>query len=104
MVAFTIAFNILRKNIKIKLTFSKFVVKPILATLIMAICSYFVFMMLSGIIVEKVAIIITILFAVLIYGISIIALNIFTKEEMYMIPYGQKLYAILQKVGIYNKN
>ena len=100
MVAFTIAFNILRRNIKIKLTFSKFVVKPILATLIMAICSYFVFMILSGIIVEKVAIIITILFAVLIYGISII----FTKEEMYMIPYGQKLYAILQKVGIYNKN
>ena len=43
VVAFSIAFTALRKNIKLNLTFSKFVIKPILATAIMGICSYFIY-------------------------------------------------------------
>lgn len=103
MVAFTIAMNVLRRNIKLELTFSKFVLKPVLATIIMAICSYFTFMMLNGIIAERLATIIAITFAVMIYAVAIIALKIFTKEEIYMIPYGQKIYKLLEKWGIYKE-
>lgn len=101
MVAFTIAFNVLRANVKLNLKFSKFVLKPLIATIIMAVCSYFVYMCLSGIILEELATIIAIVVAVIIYLLAVLALKILTKEEIYMIPYGQKFYKILEKLGIY---
>ena len=102
-VAFFIGFNVLRANMKLDLSFSKFVVKPILATIAMGICSYAVYFLLGGIIAEKMATIIAILFAVVIYALAIIAFKIFTKEEIFMIPYGQKLYKILEKLGLYKE-
>lgn len=93
-----IVFNILRKNIKLNLGFSKFVLKPILATAIMAICSWFVFIILNGIIAEKLATLIAIVFGIIIYVLAIVALKIFTKEEIHMIPYGKKIYLILEKM------
>lgn len=98
MVAFTIAINVLRKNIKLDLNFSKFVIKPILATFIMAICSYAVFIITDKIMAERIATLIAIGFAIVIYIIAIIVLKIFTKEEIYMIPYGKKMYIILEKL------
>lgn len=102
MVAFAIVFNVLRKNIRLDLSFSKFILKPCMATAIMAICSYFTFMILNGIMLEKMATIIAMVVAVIIYILAIIALKIFTKEEIYMIPYGSKIYTILEKLKIYH--
>ena len=101
LVAFIIAINVLRKNVKLELPFSKFILKPIIATIIMAICSYFAFMVLNGIMAEKMATILAMIFAVIIYAIAIVALKIFTKEEIYMIPYGNKIYGVLEKIGAY---
>ena len=98
MVAFTIAINVLRNNIKLDLSFSKFVIKPIIATFIMSICSYAIFIILNSIIAERLATIIAIGIAILIYVVAIIALKIFTKEEIYMIPYGKKMYSVLEKL------
>lgn len=47
LVAFSIAIRYLRKTIKLNLTFSKFVIKPVLSVIIMAICSYFSYLILS---------------------------------------------------------
>ena len=102
MVAFTIVFNVLRKNIKLDLPFTKFILKPCIATVIMAICSYFVFMVLNGIMIEKMATILSMIVAVIIYIIAVIVLKIFTKEEIYMIPYGNKIYSLLEKFKIYS--
>ena len=101
MVAFTIAINALRKNIKLDLTFSKFVLKPIIATTIMGICSYFVYLSLKGIIIERLATIIAIIIAVVIYALSVIVLKIFTKEELKMMPAGDKITKFLEKLKIY---
>ena len=101
LVAFTIAITALRKNIKLNLTFSKFVVKPIFATAIMGICSYFIYLILSGIIATKLATIVAIVSAIILYVLSVIALKIFSKEELLMIPYGTKIYSILEKLKIY---
>ncbi len=101
IVAFTIAITSLRKNIKLDLTFSKFVIKPILATAIMGICSYFIYLTLSGIIAQKLATILAILFAVVIYALAIIALKVFSKEEILLMPYGQKICKVLEKLKIY---
>lgn len=101
LVAFTIAITSLRKNIKLDLSFSKFVIKPVLATVIMGICSYFVYLTLLGIIAAKLATIVAILFAVVIYALAIITLKVFSKEEMLIMPYGDKLVKIFEKLKIY---
>ena len=101
VVAFTIAITSLKRNIKLNLTFSKFVIKPIIATIIMGICSYFIYSSLLGIITENLATIIAIVSAVIIYAISVIVLKIFTKEEMQMMPAGDKICTILEKLRIY---
>lgn len=101
LVAFCIAITALRKNIKLNLTFSKFVVKPILATTIMGICSYFIYLTLKGIIIERLATIIAIIIAVIIYILSVLILKIFTKEEFKMMPAGDKIVKILEKFKIY---
>ena len=101
LIAFTIASTALRKTIKLKLPISKILIKPVLATAIMGICSYFIYSVLIGIISGRLATIIAIIVAIIIYGLAIIALKIFTKEEILEIPAGDKIYKILKKVGIY---
>ena len=100
-VAFFIGFYVLKNSINLNLGFFKFIFKPITATIMMGICSYASYLLLESINIGKMATIISILIAGLIYAISIFILKIFTKEEIFMIPYGQKVYKILEKIGIY---
>ena len=101
VVAFTIAMTSLKKNIKLDLTFLKFVIKPILATAIMGICSYFIYSNLLGIINGKLATIIAIIIAIFIYALAIIALKVFKKEEILMMPAGNKICKLLERLKIY---
>lgn len=101
IVSFTIAFIALKRIAKLKISFSKFIVKPLIANFIMGICSYFIFMMFNCILAENLATIISILSAIVIYFISIIVLKIFTKEELYLFPFGQNLCFFLEKLRIY---
>ena len=101
VVAFTIAITSLMKNIKLDLTFSKFVIKPVLATTIMGICSYFVYSSLLGIISGKLATIVAIAVAIIIYVLAIIVLRVFSKEEILRMPMGNKICKLLEKLKIY---
>lgn len=101
LVAFCIVFTMLRKYIKLNLTFSKFVLKPVISTAIMGICSYFTYLALKGIIVERLATIIAIMVAVVIYSLAIVALKVFTKDEFKMMPAGDKIVKFLEKIKIY---
>ena len=101
LVAFTIAKTALRKIIKLDFTFSKFVIKPVIAVTIMGICSYFSYIALSGIIAQKLATITSIIIAVIIYVLAVIALKVFTKEEILMMPAGNKICKVLEKLKIY---
>lgn len=101
IIAFFIGFRILRKSIKLNLNFTKFIVKPIIATLMMGICSFGIYNYLSGIIIEKMSIIISLAVAIVIYCLAIISLKVFDKEELQMVPYGTKIYLFLEKIGLY---
>lgn len=101
IVAFSISFYILKRKTKIKLRIDKNLIKPIIATIIMAIALYFSYEGLKCIIIEKVATILSIIIAVIIYIVAIIILKIFSKEEIFLIPYGKKLVKIMEKIGIY---
>ena len=103
IVACIIGFSVLRKSIKIRFSFSKYIVKPIISTIIMSVCSYSIYLGISSIFSAKVATILAIGSAVVVYILAIVALKIFTKEEIHMIPYGQKIYKILEKLGVYKE-
>lgn len=99
--AFVISIIALKRTIKIKLGFRRFLVKPIVATVIMAVCSYFIYSSILGIIAEKLATIIAIVSAIIIYALAIVALKIFTKQEIKMLPAGNKICMVLEKLKIY---
>lgn len=90
IVTFLISFHYLRKNINIDFNLKKIILKPILATGIMMICAIFVYNVFE--IKQSIRIIISLSTGVLIYAISIIILKILSKEEMNMLPFGNKIY------------
>lgn len=101
LVAFAIAMVALMKNIKLDLTFSKFVIKPIIATAMMGICSYYTYLVLSRIIAVKMATILAIALAVIVYSLAIVTLKVFSKEELLILPLGEKLCKVLTMLKIY---
>lgn len=103
MVAFVIDIYIMRKYITLKINKKNYIIKPIIATFMMAIGSLFVYHILLGMISEKLCTIISIIIAVVLYVLLIFLLKIFSKDNILMIPYGQKIYKILETIGIYEK-
>ena len=102
IISFTIGFYVLRKCVKLDLGFVKFVLKPVMATFAMSVCSYVIYMQLSLLMVEQLATVIALISAVVIYAVAVIVMKIFTKEDLNMLPYGQKIGAFLTKIGIYS--
>ncbi len=103
IVAFALSYIVLIKTIKLDIKCGKCVIKPIIATIIMGICSYYTYLLLEGIISMRIATIIAIIVAIVIYALSLLALKVLDKEEMKMIPYGAKIVKILENVAIYGK-
>lgn len=103
VIACFIGFMVLKKNMDIKFKFSKYIIKPIGATFIMSVCSYAIYIVLLKMISLKMAAVIAMGSAVGIYVIAIISLKIFTKEEIFMIPYGQRIYKTLVRLGVYKE-
>lgn len=101
MIAFIIDIKIMKKYIKLEINKKDYIIKPILACIMMGICSICTYKILLSIISEKLCTIISIFVAIVVYIMSVFCLKIFSKSNMYMIPFGQKLYKILQLVGIY---
>lgn len=101
IISFIIGLVVLKKTTQIKLGIGKFLIKPLLAGIMMGICSYFIYTKLLWILSARVATLLAIILAVIIYGLALLALKILSKEEIYMIPYGQKVYKVLVKLGIY---
>ena len=77
--------------------------KPFVASIMMAIVSYGAYLLLNSIIAPKVATIIALVVAVIVYALSILILRVFTEEDILMLPFGNKIYAILVKFGIYKQ-
>lgn len=72
-----------------------------MAVTIMGICSYSSYLILCGIITQKLATIVSIIIAVITYAMAIIALKVFSKKELNMIPGGNKICKVLEKLKIY---
>ena len=101
IIAFLISFVILKRTIKLRLDFYNVLFKPIIATIFMIISLCFFYEILKGIIIEKMATILSILVAGIVYILFIILLKIFGEEEIFLLPYGKKILNIMEKIGIH---
>lgn len=72
-----------------------------MATFIMGGCSYFVYNLLTKMVAGRLATIIAIIVAVILYVFTIAALRIFSKEEILNLPKGEKIYKFLVKIKLY---
>lgn len=101
-IALTIEFKILSKNINLKLDKNKFIVKPVIACLLMGTITYIFNITLFQCLNEKISTMLLILMCVIIYILLLIILRVFSEEEIYMIPYGSKIYNFLKKLRLYD--
>ncbi len=76
-------------------------IRPIIATAIMTAVSYLVYTLALGIVGIRMSCIIAIIVAVFVYFISVVLLKIFSKEDILMLPKGEKIYNFLKKTKIY---
>ena len=105
VISFIICFAALKKNINIKFKVNQFVLKPIIATGGMCVCSYWIYQkfMLGLNLNRNISFLTALLIGVIIYILFIIILKIFNKEELLVFPNGEKLYKVFVKLKIYRK-
>lgn len=100
-VATCIGFTILRKNIKLETNFNQFILKPLIATGIMTLMT----LVSQNILIKfidssRVVTLLAISIAIISYFLSIIKLKVFEREDYHMLPLGDKLYKILEKIKL----
>lgn len=99
IIACNISLYIMKKNLKIKLEFSKYILKPLVASCIMLLCLYSVYFLLKGIIIKNIAIILSIVVAMFMYFASVLMLKILNKEQIMMIPIISNLIKFNEKIN-----
>ena len=97
IIAVSIEMRCLKKSINIKFEKIKFIIKPLVAVLVMSVTSKLLYEFLILNINSNLSLIISIFFSLIIYIFMVFFLRIFSKEEIFMIPYGQKLYKNAKK-------
>lgn len=95
--SFVICFVSLKRNLDITFNLNKFLIKPIIAATMMTVASYFTYVKLYLAVPKKILLIISLFIGIIVYIISILLLKILSEEEIFMIPYGQKLYKRIKK-------
>jgi len=101
LVATCIGFTILRKNIKLDTNFVQFILKPVVATGIMALMTVMSEKILINFIgSSRVITLLAIIIAVITYFLSVILLKVFEREDYHMLPFGDKIYRFLEKIKL----
>ena len=102
-VAFTISYRFLKARMNLKLDKKKILLKPALATIIMGVIVYASYNLLHMKLGNTVSTVSSIIIGAIAYVVAIFALRILSKEDMQMLPFGNKIYKFLVKMHIYSE-
>lgn len=106
-VAFLINFLILIRYIPLSITVSKYVIKPLIAGIVMGGAALGVYKLIyvllggTGYIHNLVSALAAIAVAAVIYFVMLLILKIMDKNDILLLPAGQKIYSFLKRRGIY---
>ena len=92
IITFIISFYYLKKYVPINFNIIKFVLKPIVTTTIMVLISLTTYSNLQICISQNLNLIFSLIIGGISYIIAIVFLRILSKEEICMLPYGNKIY------------
>ena len=102
IISCTIGYNVLKRTVKLDFKLHRLMFKPIVATTVMAVCSYLCYSALSlTALKSSLVTIIAIAIAVIVYVIAVLGLKIFSKEDLLQLPKGEKIYSLLRKIKVY---
>jgi len=102
VISFSYGFSILRKKVSLKLNFNKYILKPVIATLIMGLSAILVYkgailLLHSNIL----GVILAMAVAVIVYAYLIFFLKIMNENEILELPSGARLLRLVKKLGFY---
>ena len=103
LVAFSVCFYLLHRAIPLQVRFGKFVVKPVLANVIMGIFSvgaYKAIHLLTSS--NAVATLGSIILSVFFYAVTIAVMRVLNREEILQLPGGDKIYTLLRRIKLYH--
>lgn len=102
IVAFFISFIIMCRYIKLDIKPIKYIVKPLVASVVMGIAAIVVYKLIYILLASNlIATLISVIAAVAVYGVLVLAFKILNKEEIEMLPSGAKIYRLLVKMRLY---
>lgn len=103
IITFIIVWGILKRSLNLNFKLYKIIIKPLFATGIMAGASYssYVFLISNGV-GSRISTILGICFAIFVYAFIIFSTKIFSKEELFLLPKGEKIYYFFKMLKIYS--
>ncbi len=103
LVTFTICYIALKKHIKMEHDMKNHVIKPVFSACVMGVVVWVAYKLLSACFGNSISTVVSIIVGAIVYVIIILMTKALKKEEIYMIPFGTKLYKVLTKIGIYKE-
>lgn len=103
VILFAICMYYLNKEIRLQISFKNHIFKPIFASGIMGVIVYLAYKLLISTLGNSISTIIAIFIGVVVYLALVLATKMLTKEDIYMIPFGTKIYGLLVKLKIYKE-
>ena len=98
IISFSYGYTVLSKNIPVSFSAGKYILKPVGCSAVMGIAAFFIYRVFYGLTASNTAaIFIAICAAVIIYFALILLTHTLNKEEIEMLPMGDKLYRVLSK-------
>ncbi len=91
IIAFSISFSVLSKNIDLKLNLVKNVLKPLAASVIMGVCAIVIYRLLSLFAQNVVALLLSIALSAVIYVLLVLVFRILSKEDAEMLPFASRI-------------
>ncbi len=103
VIAFAIIYITLKRSITIRMNKRRSFYIPVASGVVMGIVIGILYHVLSGVLGNLITTLLCIIVGALVYAGMILALKMFTKEELLGIPMGGKIYTIAHKIGIYKE-
>lgn len=86
------------KYSKVKINFYKTLIKPLLSAVLCGTGAYFAYIVLINKFSNSISTILAVFFAVIIYILSVLFLKVLTKDDVLMLPKGEKIIKVLEKI------
>lgn len=98
IISFTYGYTVLSRNIPVSFSFGKYILKPVGCSAVMGVAAFLIYKLLRGITASNtISIFVSILAAAVIYFALILLTKTLNREEIEMLPAGDKLYRFLAK-------